>query len=116
MSSRKGPIHTAILRGDYAQPVAVKITFCVPAQSGRNSMREETTVVHSGLHPERHQGDVNPPVFHASPILSETVDEYRRRRKSWILEQPRTYYARFRTPTIPSFQTANAARSHGHPS
>jgi len=37
-------------------------------------MREETSVVHSGLHPERHQGAVKPPVFHASTILSETVE------------------------------------------
>src|SRR6266581_4040585 len=55
-------------------------------------MREETTVVHSGLHPERHHGAVNPPVFHASTILSETVAEFRRRRQSWILEQPDTDY------------------------
>ena len=43
-------------------------------------MREETTVVHSGLHPERQHGAVNPPVFHASTILSESVAEFRRRR------------------------------------
>src|SRR5206468_1411374 len=65
-------------------------------------MREETTVVHSGLHPERHHGAVNPPVFHASTILSETVAEFRRRRQNWILEQPGTYYGRFGTPTIES--------------
>jgi len=77
-------------------------------------MREETTVVHSGLHPERHQGAVNPPVFHASTILSETVGEYRRRRKNWILEQPGTYYGRFGTPTIESLQEAIAALEGGH--
>jgi len=81
-------MHTAILRGDYAQPVAVKISALRFSSTGRNSMRQETTVVHSGLHPERHQGAVNPPVFHASTILSQTVEEYRRGRKNWILEQP----------------------------
>jgi len=77
-------------------------------------MREETTVVHSGLHPERHQGAVNPPVFHASTILSETVAEFRRRRQSWILEQPGTYYGRFGTPTIEALQEAIAALEGGH--
>jgi cysteine-S-conjugate beta-lyase len=77
-------------------------------------MREETTVVHSGLHPERHQGAVNPPVFHASTILSETVAEFRRRRQNWILEQPGTYYGRFGTPTIEALQEAIAALEGAH--
>src|SRR6266545_4182462 len=77
-------------------------------------MREETTVVHSGLHPERHHGAVNPPVFHASTILSETVAEFRRRRQNWILEQPGTYYGRFGTPTIEALQEAIAALEGGH--
>ena len=77
-------------------------------------MREETSVVHSGLHPERHQGAVNPPVFHASTILSETVEEFRRRRKNWILEQPGTYYGRFGTPTTEALQEAIASLEGGH--
>src|SRR3989440_4877647 len=77
-------------------------------------MREETTVVHSGLHPERHHGAVNPPVFHASTILSENVAEFRRRRKNWILEQPGTYYGRFGTPTTEALQEAIASLEGGH--
>jgi len=77
-------------------------------------MREETSVVHSGLHPERHHGAVNPPVFHASTILSETVAEFRRRRQNWILDQPGTYYGRFGTPTIEALQEAIAALEGGH--
>ncbi len=77
-------------------------------------MREETSVVHSGLHPERHQGAVNPPVFHASTILSETVEEFRRRRQNWILEQPGTYYGRFGTPTTEALQEAIASLEGGH--
>ncbi len=77
-------------------------------------MREETTVVHSGLHPERHHGAVNPPVFHASTILSDTVAEFRRRRQNWVLEQPGTYYGRFGTPTIEALQEAIAALEGGH--
>src|SRR5436309_13469290 len=79
-------------------------------------MREETTVVHSGLHPERHQGAVNPPVCHASTILSETAEEFRRRRKNWILEQPGTYYGRFGTPTTEALQEAIAALEGRHSS
>jgi len=57
---------------------------------------------------------VNPPVFHASTILSENVAEFRRRRQNWILEQPGTYYGRFGTPTIEALQEAIAALEGGH--
>ncbi len=77
-------------------------------------MREETQVVHSGLHPERHQGAVNPPVFHASTILSESVEEYRRKRKDWQQDIPGTYYGRFGTPTMEALQEAIAALEGGH--
>jgi cystathionine beta-lyase len=77
-------------------------------------MREETTIVHSGLHPERHEGAVNPPVFHASTILSQTVEEFRRRRKNWLLEQPGTYYGRFGTPTTEALQEAVATLEGGY--
>jgi cystathionine beta-lyase len=77
-------------------------------------MREETTIVHAGLHPERHEGAVNPPVFHASTILSQTVEEFRRRRRDWTQEQPGTYYGRFGTPTTEALQEAIAALEGGH--
>jgi len=77
-------------------------------------MRDETRVVHSGLHPERHEGAVNPPVFHASTILSQTVEEYRRKRKDWLRELPGTYYGRFGTPTTESLQEAIAALEGGY--
>jgi cystathionine beta-lyase len=77
-------------------------------------MREETKIVHSGLHPERHQGAVNPPVFHASTILSESVAEYRRKRRDFHQEIPGTYYGRFGTPTLETLQEAIAALEGGH--
>jgi len=77
-------------------------------------MREETTIVHCGLHPERHQGAVNPPVFHASTILSPTVEEYRRKRKDWLEDLPVTYYGRCGTPTVEALQEAIAALEGGH--
>jgi cystathionine beta-lyase len=77
-------------------------------------MREETAIVHSGRHPEKHEGAVNPPVFHASTILSKTVEEYRRKRKDWMREAPGTYYGRYGTPTIEALQEAIAALEGGH--
>jgi cystathionine beta-lyase len=77
-------------------------------------MREETTAVHSGLHPERHQGAVNPPVFHASTILSQTVEEFRRKRKDWALDGPGTFYGRYGTPTTDALREAIAALEGGH--
>jgi len=77
-------------------------------------MREETTVVHSGRHPEGHLGAVNPPVFHASTILSQSVEEYRRKRGDWLQGLPGTYYGRFGTPTIEALQEAIAALEGGY--
>jgi len=77
-------------------------------------MREETRIVHSGRHPEKYQGAVNPPVYHASTILSRTVDEYRRKRKDWQQDTPGTYYGRYGTPTIEALQEAIATLEGGH--
>jgi len=77
-------------------------------------MRDETKTIHSGLHPEQHQGAVNPPVFHASTILSQTVEEYRRKRRDWAQELPGTYYGRHGTPTTEALQEAIAALEGGH--
>ena len=77
-------------------------------------MREETRIVHSGRHPEKYEGAVNPPVYHASTILSRTVDEYRRKRKDWLDETPGTYYGRYGTPTIEALQEAIATLEGGH--
>ena len=77
-------------------------------------MRDETKVVHSGRHPEQFQGAVNPPVFHASTILSQTVAEYQRKRTDWLQEVPGTYYGRFGTPTIGALQEAITALEGSH--
>jgi cystathionine beta-lyase len=77
-------------------------------------MREETAIVHSGRHPEKYEGAVNPPVFHASTILSKTVEEYRRKRSDWTREAPGTYYGRYGTPTTEALQEAIATLEGGH--
>jgi cysteine-S-conjugate beta-lyase len=77
-------------------------------------MREETTIVHAGRHPEQHQGAVNPPVFHTSTVLSRSVEEHRRRRREWQQDLAVTYYGRFGTPTTYSLQEAIATLEGGH--
>jgi cystathionine beta-lyase len=57
---------------------------------------------------------VNPPVFHASTILSQSVEEYRRRREDWLQDLPVTYYGRCGTPTVETLQEALAALEGGH--
>lgn len=77
-------------------------------------MREETTIVHSGRHPGLHEGAVNPPVFHASTVLSKSVEEHRRRRRDWQQDLAITFYGRFGTPTIHSLQEALAILEGGY--
>lgn len=77
-------------------------------------MREETTIVHSGRHPEQHQGAVNPPVFHTSTVLSQSVEEHRRRRRDWLQDLPVTYYGRCGTPTTQALQEAIASLEGGY--
>jgi len=83
-------------------------------QNKGNAMREETLIVHSGRHPEQHQGAVNPPVFHTSTVLSESVEEHRRKRRDWQQGLPVTYYGRFGTPTTQALQEAVAILEGGH--
>jgi len=77
-------------------------------------MREETVIVQSGRHPEEFRGAVNTPVFHASTILSESVEDFRRKRRDRVEGQPGTYYGRFGTPTIETLQDAIAALEGGY--
>jgi cystathionine beta-lyase len=77
-------------------------------------MREETTIVHCGRHPEQHDGAVNPPVFHTSTVLSQSIEEHRRRRKDWAKDLPVSYYGRGGTPTTRTLQEAIAALEGGY--
>lgn len=77
-------------------------------------MKDETKVVHSGRHPERFEGVVNPPVFHASTILSPTLEEYERKNKLSAQGVPGTYYGRRGTPTTRSLEEAVAEIEGGY--
>lgn len=65
----------------------------------------DTRLVHSGSHPERHDGAVNTPVYRVSTVVSSDVEEMRRRAK----HPPETLaYGRAGTPTHWGLQEAIA--------
>ena len=61
-----------------------------------------TIATHSGLNPSENYGIVNPPVYHASTILSPTMKEYKNRTNK------RYTYGRNSTPTSESLEIAIA--------
>ena len=69
-------------------------------------MRDDTKVIHSGRHPERFEGAVNPPVFHASTILSKSLEEWDRKKADRARGVPGTYYGRIGTPTTQALEEA----------
>jgi len=77
-------------------------------------MRDDTKAVHAGRHPERFEGVVNPPVFHASTILSPTLAEHERKQAERAQDLPGTYYGRLGTPTTHAFAEALTALEGGH--
>ena len=54
-------------------------------------MHDDTRVVHSGRHPVSFHGAVNPPVYHVSTILSETVEELEERGRATELPRHTSY-------------------------
>jgi cystathionine beta-lyase len=77
-------------------------------------MHDDTKAVHAGRHPERFEGAVNPPVFHASTILSPTLEEWHRRKADRARDVPGTYYGRLGTPTTHALEEALAALEGGY--
>jgi len=77
-------------------------------------MHDDTKAVHAGRHPERFEGAVNPPVFHASTILSATLEEWDRKKAERARDLPGTYYGRLGTPTTHALEEALAALEGGH--
>lgn len=69
-------------------------------------MHDDTKVIHSGRHPERFEGAVNPPVFHASTILSQSLEEWDRKKADRARGVPGTYYGRIGTPTTQALEEA----------
>ena len=77
-------------------------------------MHDDTKAVHAGRHPERFEGAVNPPVFHASTILSPTLEEWDRKKADRARDVPGTYYGRLGTPTTHALGEALAALEGGY--
>ena len=66
----------------------------------KKSHRIETIVAHAGLKPEENHGIVNPPVYHASTILSSSMKNYKDRNGK------KYTYGRNGTPTSEALETA----------
>lgn len=77
-------------------------------------MHDDTKLVHAGRHPERFEGAVNTPVFHASTILSRSIAEWERKKADRAREVPGTYYGRLGTPTTAALEEAIATIEGGH--
>jgi len=74
---------------------------------------DETRVVQAGRHPEQFGGAVNPPVFHASTVLSPTLEDWERKKRDRLADVPGLYYGRFGTPTLQSLEEALAELEGG---
>lgn len=84
-------------------------------------MKDETKIIVSGRHPERHQGIVNPPIVRASTVMAGSMDEWDARKKIRATDVPGMYYGRHGTPTTQSLEEAvaeldGAYRAHVYPS
>src|SRR3974377_1703762 len=83
------------------------------SNGGPRSYRKDTLLAHLGRHPEGQHGAVNPPVYHASTILSSNMAEWEKKR------DPKTRfdvvrYGLLGTPTTFALEEALAAIEGGH--
>lgn len=76
-------------------------------------MKDETKIVVSGRDPEANHGIVNPPVYHASTIVHETVAAWRESSARRMAGERGVYYGRMGTPTQHSLEDAILAVEGG---
>ncbi len=74
-------------------------------------MKQQTTLVHAGRHPEAHSGAVNPPVYHVSTVTYPTVAAMKSGEKHPF---DGMRYGRFGTPTSFAFEEAVCAVEGGY--
>lgn len=84
-------------------------------------MKDETLIIRAGRHPHDNHGAVNPPVYHASTIIADSIADYEQKGRERVADKPGTYYGRFGTPTTLALEEAVAAleggyKSHVYPS
>ena len=71
-------------------------------------MKDNTIVTHAGNRPFENHGIVNPPVYHASTVLSETLEQRIDR------SEARVRYGRVGTPTTFALEDAMSALEQAH--
>src|SRR5262249_12581450 len=82
-------------------------------ESRAGKYRKDTLLAHVGRHPEAHNGACNPPVYHASTILSANMAEWEARRdpsKRFDIVR----YGLLGTPTTFALEEAVAAVEGGY--
>ena len=72
----------------------------------------ETQLAHLGRNPDRFDGAVNPPVYHASTILTDSLALYEEPGRRY--QKGQVVYGRYGTPTTHALQDAIAALEGGH--
>jgi cystathionine beta-lyase len=77
-------------------------------------MRDETKIVHAGRDPQRFDGVVNPPVLHASTVLSRNLPEWEEKRRRRAQDLPGTFYGLTGTATTRALEDALAELEGGH--
>lgn len=76
--------------------------------------KDQTRVVHAGRHPEEFHGVVNPPVYHASTVLSPTLADWEQKDRDYAADKPGVYYGRHGTPTLAALEEAIAELEGGY--
>src|SRR5215471_3080517 len=95
-----------------AMPRQRSVSF-MKSDNGAKRYRKDTLLAHLGRHPEAHNGAVNPPVYHASTILSANMAEWEARRDpSKRFDVVR--YGLLGTPTTFALEEAVAAIEGGY--
>ena len=77
-------------------------------------MRDETKIVHAGRDPQRFEGVVNPPVMHASTVLSRNLVEWEEKRRRYAQGLPGTFYGLMGTAGTRALEDALAELEGGH--
>ena len=77
-------------------------------------MKDETKLVTAGRHPEDNFGIVNPPVYHASTVLSATLADWDEKMEARRRGDRRVFYGRYGTPTTFALEDVVAAVEGGH--
>ena len=72
------------------------------------ALRDGTKVVVSGRNPHRFDGMVNPPVYHVSTVLAETVEQLKSRDQAEGSGNQEMTYGRRGTPTSWALENAVA--------